>query len=198
MNYKFFLIITLTSLKDLIKIHSLRINKETIHITKKTRLWCQLPYPNHPQGCPNYKKNPLCPPKVKFMKEIIEVFQYFYLIYAIFNLKNQRERMLSIHPEWSNKQANCLLYWQGSVKKELKDYIKRIILLNDNVKIFILSCGSGFKLKNCNQEKIYSMEAVGINVFHTLKNNNIGFEIKPKNKVILTNLLCSNKPLLIQ
>ncbi len=39
------------------------------------------------------------------------------------------------------------------------------------------------------QEKMYSMEAVGINVIKTLINDNIDFELKPKNKVVLVCLL---------
>jgi hypothetical protein len=44
--------------------------------------------------------------------------------------------------------------------------------------------GSGMKINGKNH---YSMEAVGINVFATLKRNNIPFEVKPK-KII--NLVC--------
>ena len=41
------------------------------------------------------------------------------------------------------------------------------------------------------------MEAVGINVFKTLKNAGIDYELKPKNKVLLTTLLCSQDVLLV-
>ncbi len=181
-----------------IQINSKKIKKESIEFTKKTRLWCKLPYPNHPNGCSNYNKNPLCPPNTKYMKKILIDYQYYYLIYAKFDLKRQRERMLSLHPHWSNKQANCLLYWQNSVKKELKESIKKIIFDNKNIEIFLFSCGSGFIINNFYQKKIYSMEAAGINVYNTLKNNNIDFELKPKNKVILATLLCSKKELSLE
>jgi len=174
------------------------VKKEDIEFTKKTRLWCKLPYPNHPRGCPNYNKNSLCPPSAKYMDYLLEYYSYFYLIYAIFNLKSQRERMLTLHPNWSKKQANCLLYWQNSVKKALKEYIQKITAKNVEKEIYILSCGSGFKINCSNQSEIYSMEAVGINVISTLKNVNIPFEIKPKNKVILVSLLCSNERLLLE
>ena len=184
-------------IKKLIQIRKIKIDSKSIKFTKKTRLWCQLPYPNHPKGCPNYYKNPNCPPSAKFMKKILSDYLHFYLIYAKFDLKIQKERMLLLHPNWSNRQANCLLYWQNSVKKELKNYIKKIYIMNKNFDLFLLSCGSGFNSNDYNQGKVYSMEAAGIDVFKTLKNNNISFEIKPKNKVLLITLLCSNEKLLI-
>lgn len=184
-------------IKKLIQIRKIKIDSKSIKFTKRTRLWCQLPYPDHPKGCPNYNKNPNCPPLAKFMKKILIEYLHFYLIYAEFDLKIQKERMLSLHPNWSNRQANCLLYWQNSVKKELKNHIKKIFIMNNNSDLFLLSCGSGFNSNDYNQETVCSMEAAGIDVFNTLKNNNISFEIKPKNKVLLITLLCSNEKLLV-
>ncbi len=179
-------------IKNFVKIKYLRISKTTIIFTKKTRIWCRLPYPNHPKGCPNFNKNPLCPPKAEFLENVLNDFDTFYLVYAIFDLRKQRNRMLSLHPNWSERQANCLLYWQGSVKKRLKEYIKKIILKNKGKKIYILSSGSGFRDITFNQSKIYSMEAAGIDVFNTLKNNHIEFDLKPKNKVLLVTLIYCN------
>ena len=58
-------------IKKLIQIRKIKIDSKSIKFTKRTRLWCQLPYPNHPKGCPNYSKNPNCPPLAKFMKKIL-------------------------------------------------------------------------------------------------------------------------------
>lgn len=183
-------------INKLIKIHYLKIRRESLLFTKKTRLWCQLPYPNHPKGCPNFKKNPLCPPNAKYMDFLLNKYSHFYLIYAEFDLKAQRKRMLKRHPDWSIKQSNCLLYWQNSVKKALKDSIKSIYKKNKFNAKFILSCGSGFNIDDFTQKFICSMEAAGIDVFATLKNNNISFELKPMNKVLLVTLLCSQYELL--
>ena len=100
------------------------------------------------------------------------------------------------NPDFFNSDARlkCVIYWQSSVKRLLKDEIKHMYNNNfiyDNY--YLLGCGSGFndKLLNKFQYKIYSMESIGIDVFRTLKNNNIDFELKPKNKVVLVCLLCS-------
>jgi predicted metal-binding protein len=185
------------SISNQIKIFTREIQKVSILFTQKTRIWCQLPYPNHPKGCPNFNKNPLCPPNMNFMKDILQKYHYFYIVYAKFDLKSQRKRMLERHPNWSKKQAECLLYWQNSVKKELKEKLERILLKNNEKEIFLLSCGSGFKLKRYKSNFIPSMEAAGINVYNILENNNIEFELKPVKKVILVNLLCSKEKLLL-
>lgn len=186
------------SIDNLIKIKIREIFGDSIKFSEKTWYWCKLPYPNHRKGCPNYNKNPLCPPKAKYMIDILNKYFNFYLIYAEFNLKKQKERMLNLHQHWSDKQAGCLLYWQNSVKKILKHQINKICRKNRNKTLYLFSCGSGFKGTELNQKTIYSMEAGGIDVFKTLKNNYIDFELKPKNKVILATLLCSNEPLQIE
>ncbi|KKM99700.1 hypothetical protein LCGC14_1145260 [marine sediment metagenome] len=185
------------SLIDFTEIKFVEIKNSDIVFSKKTHLWCKLPYPNHPKGCPNYNRNPLCPPFANYMDYIKNIYSRFYLVYANFKLKSQKERMLLLHPNWTEKKANCLLYWQSSVKKALRNYIQEIILKNKNREIYILACGSGFNFSNISQDKIYSMEAVGVNVLKTLKNAGIEYELKPKNKVVLTTLLCSQEKLLL-
>ena len=175
----------------LIDIHYKEIAKTSIFFTNKTHKWCILPYPGHPKGCPNYNKNQLCPPSIMNFTGELDKFKFFYLVYAKFDLYNYKKEMLKIHPNWSERQATCVLYWQSSVKKHLKEYIKNIYVKNNKKSIYILSCGSGFQDDTFLQEDVYSMEAVGINVFKTLKKNEILFELKPKNFVLLLNLLCT-------
>jgi predicted metal-binding protein len=169
------------------------INKDSIKFTTKTRRWCRLPYLKHPNGCPNYGKNSLCPPKAPFLKTTIDKFNHFYLIIGKFNLVKYKKGMLRRHPNWSDRQAKCVLYWQGSAKKHMKEYIKTIYEKHTENNMFLLSSGSGFKNVKIPQKKIYSMEAAGINVFETLRKNNIEFELKPENYILLVNLLCSSE-----
>jgi len=183
------------NIHNLVKIKIIKIKRETIVFTKKTRGWCLLPYPNHPKGCPNYNNNPLCPPKANYMSEKIGKYKFYYLIYANFNFRKYREQMTLNHPTWSDRQIGCVLYWQNSVKKRIKDFLKKIYIKNSLTNLYLFGCGSGFNDDFFKQEKILSMEAAGINVFSTLKNNDIEFEAKPKNKILLVTLLCSVNPL---
>jgi len=149
-----------------------------------TKKWCIFPYPDHLNGCPQYNKSSLCPPKIDTFTLSLEKYAHFYLFYAKFNLQTYIEKMRVLHPEWSERQLRNLIYWQNSVKKILKDYI-----LDYDYKRFdslLLGCGSGF-------DSAPSMEAVGINVLATLRKNHISYEVKPKTFVRLVCLLCTNQ-----
>ena len=162
--------------EELAVINIKRIDPKTITITEKTVRWCQLPYPGHKKGCPNYNKNENCPPNSPNALNIIPDYNKFYLIYAIFNFKKYVHLRRREHPQWSEKQLKCVLYWQSSIKKLLKEIINYIKTEKD----YIFSCGSGFG------KSVYSMEACRIDVFKTLRNN----KIKPKNQILLVCLLC--------
>ena len=107
-------------INDLLEIKIIQIKRNSIIFTTKTHIWCKLPYPNHPIGCPNYNKNSLCPPNVQIMEKMLKEYNFFYLIYVNFNLLEYKNHMLEKHPDWSERKASCLLYWHGSVKKYLK------------------------------------------------------------------------------
>lgn len=184
-------------IRNLIIIRLKEVKYNTICFTPKTQKWCSLPYPGHPNGCPNYNKSEFCPPNVPFLKCILNNFNYFYLIYAKFDLKKYKNLMLDKHPYWTEKQATCVLYWQNSIKKILKDFIKKIFIENPKNNFYLFSSGSGYKCHIFKQNNIYSMEATGINVIKTLKDNDINFEIKPKNFVLLVNLLCAREKIRI-
>lgn len=152
-------------------------------------LLCYYPYPDHPNGCPNIGKcrNDDTP---YFGSLLFDGYMHYYLLYLIFGFKQYKKLRKIENPAFFNteKRVNCLLYYQNSLKKIIKDYIED--LYNQNKDFYVLGCGSGFKLSF--QERVDSMEAVGINVFSTMKMNKISFEIKPVNRVVFCNLLLSN------
>ena len=180
-------------IQEITSINVLRVDRGSIKFTDKTHKWCTLPYPNHKKGCPNFNKNPLCPPNAKIMENILENYRFFYLILAYFDIFKYTNHMMHKHPNWSERKARCVLYWQKSVKKLMREYIKNIYLKNPSCNFYLFSSGAGEKIPLNKQDEIYSMEAAGINVIQTLINNNIKVEVKLKKKVILVNLLCSNK-----
>jgi predicted metal-binding protein len=80
------------------------------------RLCCKA-YPNHPKGCPNYGMKKGCPPNVSPLKEILDFNKEIFLIYTEFDIGNHAERMKKLHPDWSNRQIYCCLYWQPKARK---------------------------------------------------------------------------------
>lgn len=133
-----------------------------IYFSNKISEWCQLPYPRHPKGCPNYNKSDKCPPKAKPLGEIFDLNKDCYLIIYKFNLKKHIDYMRDRNPKLTNNQAKCVLYFQNRVRKEMK-WAFRILLQSD-------------------RELIYNdiPEAHGVNVIKTLRRMNVNIEIKPK------------------
>jgi len=78
--------------------------------------WCMAPYPNHPKGCPNF---PECCESRPDFKEF-EGYDWFAVI-ADFDLKAHAEKLKEKHPGWSERQARCVLYWQNSIRKKLRE-----------------------------------------------------------------------------
>lgn len=136
-----------------------------LFIDYRAREWCKLPYPGHPNGCPNYGKKDDCPPKCKKIEEVFNLELPHWLSIVEFNLGEWANRMKEKHPKWTDKQCRCCLYWQGSVRKELRQ-----------------SCDFFTGLY---WGTIYTLcpEAMGLNVIKTLKRR--GFKIRAKPKDIV-------------
>lgn len=152
----------------------LPISEKNIFLDSRAKgPWCKLPYPNHPRGCPNYGKKKTCPPFSKPLKEVMK--PPFFLIVRSFDLKAHANRMKKLHPNWSDRQARCLLYWQGSVRKKLIEEAKAFIDSQDKELILI-----------------ENPEANGVNVFKTCETVNIILERNPK-KIVWKVMLIGKK-----
>lgn len=91
--------------------------------TKKHGDWCRIPYEGHKKGCPNYGKKDDCPPKAPFIKDFLDTSKPMYLVNSVFNVEAHAIKMKQKHPEWSVKQCRCLLYWQGTSRKQLREKV---------------------------------------------------------------------------
>jgi hypothetical protein len=118
--------------------------------------WCKLPYPNHPKGCPNF---PECPRKYTDYNELPE--KEWYAIVIKFDLQAHAEEMMK--KDWCKtwRQARCVLYWQSSIRKKLRDKASEFANpLNGDIILEI-------------------PEASGINVYTTMAKH--GLTLKPIN-----------------
>ena len=130
-------------------------------IDHRSREWCKLPYPNHPKGCPNYGNSIECPPIIKVVEEIFDLEKSHWFIVTSFNLKEFSKRMKIKHPEWSEKQTRCCLYWQNTPRKELRIAIEE------------------FKIKYPNTISTLIPEAMGVHVMGTVRKFGIPIKTKP-------------------
>ena len=103
------------------------IKIEKLVTSDQTSRWCLLPYPNHPKGCPNYGKKKTCPPAVEKLIEVLDLDRPIYAVHSEFNLSAHVARMRLKHPDWTDRQLKCVLYWQGTSRKQLRERISTAI-----------------------------------------------------------------------
>jgi predicted metal-binding protein len=134
-------------------------------IDYRAREWCKKPYPDHPNGCPNYNKKPECPPQSPLIEDFIKLELSHWFVIVRFDLQRQEERMQDSHPQWSVKMCRNSRYWQNSVRKVLHE-----------------SCNDFMKGK---PELVYTLlpESYGIHVINTVKHLGIPIKVRPKKYV---------------
>lgn len=98
-----------------------RYEVEELIIDYGARKWCLLPYPNHPKGCPNYNKSSECPPNAPLVGDFVDITKKMWFIVIKFDLSSHVAKMKDRHPYWTDKQARCVLYWQNTVRRRLRD-----------------------------------------------------------------------------
>ena len=97
---------------------------EKLVISKHTRKWCLYPYLGHPSGCPNYDKKK-CLLTTPLIDSYLDLNSPLYAVYSEFNLEEHIRRLKRKHPNWSERQLKCVLYWQGSSRKMLRENISK-------------------------------------------------------------------------
>lgn len=140
-------------------------------IDESVRELCRCPYPNHPKGCPNYGRHASCPPKAPLLGNVIHLDKPVWVIWSDFDLTEHRKRMRAKHPNWSKRQLDCCLYWQGTTDKHLRHDVA-----NFCTEQILFRLGKRF-------EVLYRPEAMGVNVTATLKQAGIDLEWPPENIV---------------
>ena len=134
---------------------------------KVRELCCKLYY-NHPKGCPNYNKQPGCPPQAPLLNEVLDLVRPVWAVWVVFDLAAHRERMRVKHPKWSRRQLDCCLYWQGTLLKELRYRVANFCTMR--------------LLYNMDKslEVFYRPEALGVNVTATLETVGVALEWPPE------------------
>lgn len=138
-------------------------NVKNIIVGLNSSKLCTLPYPNHLKGCPNFNKRSNCPTKCLDFKKTVDVDKEMLLVGVRYDFGGHIKKMRTAHPDWTDRQLECCLYWQGKVRKHLR------IWADKNIK---------------NGMEIYDTpEAMGVNVTGTMRNLGLKIEWPPKKYV---------------
>ena len=105
--------------------------RDLVH-APRVRDWCKLPYPNHPHGCPNYGTNEHrlvdgCPPYSCYVTKKFNLNRPLYMVFSEFDLQAYVHRKKLQHPDRTDRQIRCVLYWQGTSKKQLRERVSYAI-----------------------------------------------------------------------
>jgi len=152
----------------------MEIPGESVIFDPSVRALCKAKYPGRNKGdkigCPNYGKNPLCPPQAPYRPDFCKK-GIFHLAWVEFNIDEYADEMKRIDTfsTWSDGQLKNRRLWQNSLKSKLGEYIKdRKWVIED-----ALGCGSGLIINGTRKQ---AMESAGIDVFQTAANVNLVLE----------------------
>ena len=146
----------------------MQIHTKNIVIDYSVRDLCTRPYPNHPKGCPNFGKRTICPPKCPYIEDWFDISQGFWIVWIEFDFAAYRLKMQKKHPNWSQRQVNCCLYWQGTANKMLRESVQ-------DLEYYLKGRG--------NWKTTYCPEAMGVNITATVKQLGVTLEWPPQNVV---------------
>lgn len=132
-------------------------------IDHKVRLLCSRPYPGHKKGCPNYNDRNSCPPQARLLHQAIDLEQAVYCVWNVFAFGEHVARMRKKHSEWSQRQCECCLYWQGTARKHLRKRISNF-LTSQPGRLVVIRCP----------------EAMGVNVTATMQSLGLELEWPPR------------------
>ena len=144
---------------------------DKLYIDNRCGQWCKLPYPNHPDGCPNYGQRNYCPPYAPLVSDFFDFSKQYWFLITEFDLAAHVDAFRIKQPSWSERRLKCVLYWQNKVRS-----IQRQQIIE-------------FRLAHPNTVFTQLPEAMNTNVLRTLQSLRINFETKPEKKVLKVALL---------
>jgi len=124
---------------------------------------CVRPYAGHPHGCPNHGRRATCPPSAPALDDLISLAEPVYAAWHSFDLAGHVTRLRAKHPQWSERQLYCCLYWQGTARRCHR------MLVRDLIRRHLTS-----------YLPIYCPEGCGVNVTATMATLGVNLEWPPR------------------
>jgi hypothetical protein len=131
-------------------------------IDPSVRDLCRKPYDLHPHGCPNFGKRVTCPPQARLFSDVYDLSRPVWAVVNEFDLARHVAWMRTKHPDWSDRQLRCVLYWQPRARAAL------YLLIGEAMGY----TPQGYMWETCS-------EAMGVNVTATLAAVGIELEWPP-------------------
>lgn len=138
-------------------------------IDLKVRGLCAKPYPLHPKGCPNFNHKMGCPPQAPKLDDFFDLSLSCYVIWNAFAIGEHVRSLKEKHPDWSERQLYCCLYWQPRARADLEAEIEKFI--------HVSRLAGARWVTRC-------PEAMGLNVTATMRSIGVELEWPPKETAV--------------
>jgi predicted metal-binding protein len=129
------------------------------------RALCVRPYKGHKRGCPNFGHRAACPPEAALFDAVYDVSSAW-AIWNRFAFGEHVASMHGLHPDWSERQLACCLYWQGTARKALRAEV-------DEWRRFAADIGIAYDVIHC-------PEAMGVDITATMRQVGVALEWPPR------------------
>jgi hypothetical protein len=133
--------------------------------------WCRLPYPGHPNGCPNFGKKKECPPFAPYFLDLYK--PQVFVAFMQFDFKKYMEARSSQHSDWTERQLRNPWYFQTHLDSQLEDFVNSEL--------------SRPKFENF--KPVYSSEAMAVNIHLTACDAGVKLEWPPRKNMYRITLL---------
>ncbi len=134
---------------------------------------CRKPYYKHLDGCPNLNRRHDCPPRCGIWDRVYESRAKIAAVRFDFSAyKAWRRRQ---HPDWTPRQIENPYYWQGHVRKHLREVIEKELQGRTDL------------------TAVTNPEGMGVNLTKTCQRGGIELEWPPDNYVYKVALLAKEK-----
>ena len=149
----------------------IQLTPERISFGLDIQTLCRRSYPGHPHGCPNWNRKRGCPPGAPLINGVLDFNHPVFLVVTEFNLKTHALNMKTKHPNWSERQVYCCLYWQPAARKVHRQNVVT-------------------QMREHSLSKwVAAPEAHGVNVTRLLRDHGIELEWPPRDRVRIVSLL---------
>jgi len=145
------------------------ISLEEVVVDERARdgTWCSLPYPGHPEGCPNF---PECIQERPHIDEY-EGYEWFGVVRR-YDLDAHAEEMRTLHPDWPESELRNDQEWQDELVSELRKEAEAFANLSKGdvilerpeghgVDMWATMAGNGIKLETNSPGIIHKIVIVG-------------------------------------
>lgn len=103
--------------------------KQVFYVSKSRMVrWCRSSYPAHLQGCPHVDGK--CKMHIHDglkTSSTVDHDKPMWIIYGEYDLAARVAELRANHPDWSERKARCIRYWQRSSLKMMNDRVDQFL-----------------------------------------------------------------------